>query len=143
MLVQITGWREYIKEGEQYLKCAVNASEKRREVFTPVILYNLIGMAIEKFLMGFLMHNGALAENHTMIDILNSVEKITGPQPQMLDDFRYLDSFQEICDIDAYNTREPTMDEIPRILACGVAIRAFTQQAIPVVGLNSEAYCAK
>jgi len=134
MLVQITGWREYIKEGEQYLKCAVNAVKKRRAAFTPVILYNLIGMAIEKFLMGFLMHNGALAENHTMIDILNSVEKITGPQPQMLDDFRYLDSFQEICDIDAYNTREPTQAEIPRIIACGVAIRAFTWQAVPGLG---------
>ena len=130
MLVQITGWREYIREGEQYLKCAVNAASKRRAVFTPVILYNLIGMAIEKFLMGFLMHNGALAENHTMIDILNSVEKITGPQPKMLEEFRYLDSFQEICDIDAYNTREPTMAEIPRIIACGVAIQAFTRQAV-------------
>jgi len=131
MLVQITGWRQYIREGEQYLKCAVKANEKRREVFTPVILYNLIGMAIEKFLMGFLMHNGALAENHTMIDILRSVEKITGAQPQMAEDFCYLDSFQEICDIDAYNRREPTRDEIPRILACGIKIQAFTWSAIP------------
>ena len=134
MLVQITGWREYVKEGEQYLKCAVNAAEKRPGVFTPVILYNLIGMAIEKFLMGFLMHNGALAENHTMIDILRSVEKITGPQPELAEDFRYFDSFQEICDIDAYNTREPTMAEIPRIIDCGIKIQAFTWQAIPGLG---------
>jgi hypothetical protein len=125
MLVQITGWRQYIREGEQYLKCAVNAAEKRSGVFTPVILYNLIGMAIEKFLMGFLMHHGALAENHTMIDILRSVEKITGPQPQMAKDFRYLDSFQEICDMDAFNRREPDLTEIPRILACGVKIQAI------------------
>ena len=131
MLVQITGWREYVREGEQYLDCAVNAAAKRRGVFTPVILYNLVGMAIEKFLMGFLMHHGALAENHTMIDILNSVERITGPQPEMLEEFRYIDSFQEICDLDAYNTREPTPEEIPRILACGVAIRKFTREAIP------------
>lgn len=134
MLVQITGWRQYIREGEQYLRCAVNAAEKRPGVFTPVILYNLIAMAIEKFLMGFLMHHGALAENHTMIDILRSVEKIIGPQRQMAEDFRYLDSFQEICDIDAYNRREPTMDEIPRILACGVKIQAFTFQGIPGLG---------
>lgn len=138
MLVQITGWREYIKEGEQYLRCAVNAAEKRRGGFTPVILYNLIGMAIEKFLKGFLMHHGALAENHTKIDILNSVEKITGPQPEMRENFRYLDSFQEICDIDAYNTREPTMDEIPRIIACGVTIKLFTLHSIPGLGERSK-----
>lgn len=133
MLVRITGWRQYITEGEQYLRCAQNAARKRAEVFTPVILYNLTTMAIEKLLMGFLMFHGALAENHTMVDIMNAVERITGPQPQLAEEFRYLDSFQEICDLDAYNRREPDLDEIPKILACGGKIREFTMQAIPAL----------
>lgn len=131
MLVKITGWREFIQEGEQYLACAQNASSKERRAFTPAILYNLTTMAIEKFLMGFLMYNGAMADNHTMIDILTSVERITGPQPQLAEDFRFLDSFQEICDIDAFNRRDPHPEEIPLILACGATVRAFTREAIP------------
>ncbi len=125
MLVHITGWRQFIKEGEQYLNCAQNAVRKEREIFTPGILYNLTAMAIEKFLMGFLMYHGALADNHTMTDILNSVERITGPQPGMAEEFRYLDSFQEICDLDAFTRRDPYPEEIPRILACGATVRAF------------------
>jgi len=132
MQVHISGWRQFIKEGEQYLACAQKAQSKRREVFTPAILYNLTTMAIEKFLMGFLMYHGAMADNHTMIDILHSVERITGPQPQLAEDFRFLDSFQEICDLDAFNRRDPLPEEIPLILACGAKVRAFTVQAVPV-----------
>lgn len=131
MLVQITGWRQFIREGEQYLKCARNAAAQGREVFTPVILYNLTTMAIEKFLMGFLMYHGTMADNHTMGDILDSVERITGPQPQLAEDFRYLDSLQEICDLDAFKRRDPRPEEIPQILACGAKVRAFTVQAVP------------
>lgn len=130
MLVKITGWREFIKEGEQYLACAENACAKKRRAFTPAILYNLTTMAIEKLLMGFLMFHGAMADNHTMIDILNAVERITGPQPQLAAKFRFLDSFQEICDLDAFNRRDPSPEEIPLILACGATVRAFTREAI-------------
>ena len=138
MLVRITGWQQYITEGEQYLRCARNAARKRSQVFTPVILYNLTTMAIEKFLMGFLMFHGTLAENHTMIDILNTVETITGPQPQLAEEFRYLDSFQEICDFDAYNRREPSLDDIAMILACGGKIREFAIQSIPALAHHAS-----
>ncbi len=133
MLVQITGWRQYVKEGEQYLNCAQNAAQKRPDVFTPTILYNLTTMAIEKFLMGFLMYNGTLADNHTMADILASVERITGKLNHLTDDFHHLDSFQEICDLDAYRRREPNREEILNIIACGVKVREFTMQSIPAL----------
>ena len=132
MLVQITGWRDFIKEGEQYFSCAQNAVRKQRVIFTPAILYNITAMAIEKFLMGFLMYHGAMADNHTMIDILHSVERITGPQPQLAEEFRYLDSFQEICDLDAFNRRDPNPEEIPRVLACGATVRDFICRTIPL-----------
>lgn len=131
MLVRITGWQQYIREGEQYLACARNAVRKGRVVFTPGTLYNITAMAIEKFLMGFLMYHGAMADNHTMTDILNSVERITGPQPQLAAEFSYLDSFQEICDLDAFNRRDPRPDEIPRVLACGATVREFIGRTMP------------
>ncbi|MBA3014113.1 MAG: hypothetical protein KKD63_15000 [Proteobacteria bacterium] len=125
MLVQITGWRQYMEDGEKFLACAINAATMRRHIFTPAILYNINAMAIEKFLMGFLMCHGALAENHTMVDILRSVEHIAGPQPELANEFRYLDSFQEICDMDAFNRRDPEWDEVPRMLECGVMVKEF------------------
>lgn len=125
MLVRITDWHKYLGDGDKYLACARQAATKRREVFTPNIIYNVTAMAIEKFLMGFLMYHGTLAENHTMRDLLDAVERVAGPQPQFAEDFRYLDSFQDICSLDTYQRHEPTRDDIPRILACGEKVRAF------------------
>ena len=129
MLVRITDWHKYLGEGDKYLACARQAATRRREVFTPNIIYNVTAMAIEKFLMGLLMYHGTLAENHTMRDLLDAVEQVAGPEPQFADDFRYLDSFQDICSLEAYQRHEPTWEDIPRILACGAQVSDFVARA--------------
>lgn len=128
MLVRITDWHKYLGEGEKYLALAQGGAAKRREVFTPDIIYNVTAMAIEKYLMGFLMYHSTLAENHTMLDLLDAVERVAGPQPQFAEDFRYLDSFQDICSLEHYRRSEPTWEDIPRILACGVQVSDFVAQ---------------
>ena len=128
MLVRITDWHKYLGDGEKYLAWAQGAAAKRRDVFTPAIIYNVTAMAIEKFLMGLLMYHGTLAENHTMRDLLDAVERVAGPQQQFAEDFRYLDAFQDICSLDAYQRHDPTWEDIPRILACGAQVSEFVAQ---------------
>ena len=123
--VPIIDWRNYLKDGEKYLQTALGAAKRRSEVFTPEILYNIIGMAIEKLIMGFLMSRGDLAENHTMGDLLRALEKHTEVPANLSRDLLYLDSFQEICDIDTYNRRPPTLEETKRILAIGQEMETF------------------
>jgi hypothetical protein len=129
MLVRITDWHKYLGDGDKYLAWAQGAAAKRRDVFTPVIIYNVTAMAIEKFLMGLLMYHGTLAENHTMRDLLDAVERVAGPQPQFAEDFRYLDAFQDICSLENYQLHDPTWEDIPRILACGAQVSDFIDQA--------------
>jgi len=125
MLVQIEDWREYISDGGKFLHTAVNAAEKRPEVFTPEILYNLTAMAIEKFCMGYLMYHGDLADNHTMADLAEAVERHAGPQPELTKKLLFLDSFQEICDLSTYKRRPPNKEEIVQILAIGQEVNNF------------------
>ncbi|MHB8808996.1 MAG: hypothetical protein ACYC9M_03150 [Desulfobulbaceae bacterium] len=129
MLVRITDWHKYLGEGEKYLAWAQGAAARRRDVFTPNIIYNVTAMAIEKLLMGLLMYHGTLAENHTMRDLLDAVERVAGPQPQFAEDFRYLDAFQDICSLEAYRCSEPTWEDIPRILACGAQVSDFVSRS--------------
>lgn len=129
--IQIEDWRQYIKEGGQYLRTAHQAAERRGEVFTPEILYNLTAMAIEKFIMGYLMSRGDLADNHTMRDLLDAVERNAGPQPELGAKLRYLDAFQEICDMDTYSRKPALPEDIPEILAIGQLIREFVTERIP------------
>ncbi len=129
-VVQIEDYRKYAREGEQYLRTAINAAERRKNVFTPEILYNLTAIAIEKFLMGFLMYHGRLADNHTMQDLSNAVEAIAGRQETLARQLRYLDSFQEICDMNTYSRKEPDSEDIPKILDIGKDVRRFVLSRI-------------
>ncbi len=129
-LVQLDDWRRYHRDGEQFLHTAVEAARKRPEVFTPEILYNLVAMAIEKYIMAFLMFNGDLAENHTMGDLLRALELHAGPQPELADRLLRLDAYQEICDLDSYKRRPPSIDDLPDILTTGQEVRRFVQERL-------------
>ena len=124
-MVQITNWQEYRRDGEQFLHTAMMARKKNKKCFTPVILYNLTGMAIEKLIMAYLMKNGDLAENHTMGDLLTALERHAGSQPELAEKLHYLDSFQEICDLEAYSVKIPTQEDTEVILAIGQKISDF------------------
>ncbi|KAF0188791.1 MAG: hypothetical protein FD168_1315 [Desulfobulbaceae bacterium] len=130
--IQISDWRKYLKEGEQYLATAMGAAERRSDVFTPEILYNITAMAIEKLIMGYLMSRGDLADNHTMGDLLDAVERNAGPQPELAAKLRFLDGYQEICDIDTFRHDAPDPSDIPEILAIGQMVKGFVDERVKV-----------
>ncbi|MEN8262262.1 MAG: hypothetical protein ABFR82_02245 [Nitrospirota bacterium] len=113
----IGGWEDYLKDGEEFLKTAVGAYEKRKKVFTSEILYNIIAMAIEKLVMAALMRHGALPYNHTMKDLVEAMDETF---PAAIDELREgllnMDRYQEICSLDGFRITPPEMKEIPGML---------------------------
>ena len=124
-LVQIDNWREYRRDGEQFLKTAEGAFHKKKKAFSPETLYNLTCMAIEKLIMAFLMKNGDLAENHTMPDLLRALELHLGVGPKLAAQLLYLGDFQEICDLDQFTIHIPTEDDVHRFLNIGREVRTL------------------
>ncbi|MDA8163576.1 MAG: hypothetical protein M0017_00895 [Desulfobacteraceae bacterium] len=124
-LAQLDDWRRFLKEGDDYLGTAVHAAVKRREVFTPEILYNLAAMAIEKHLMALLMFHGDLADNHTMLDMVRSVERHLPLDPGLRERLLFLDGFQEICDLATYRRKPPSEAELAIILRTAEEVRNF------------------
>lgn len=127
MLCQLEDWRTFIKEGEEYLATADAAFRKRSPAFTPEILYNISAMAIEKLLMGFLMYHNDLADNHTMADLISSVERHVILKQGMKDDLLYIDSFQDICDPYNATYKTPQAQDIEKILSITHHIRDFSE----------------
>ncbi|MCF6188816.1 MAG: hypothetical protein L3J49_15230 [Desulfobulbaceae bacterium] len=127
----IEGWEDFLHDGEAYLKTAEGAYAKKRAVFTPEILYNIIAMAIEKFVMAALMKYGALPYNHTMGDLVEAMELTF---PGALGDIREkildLDHYQEICDVDAFMIRPPKHEEIAGMLETGTALQTLAHALI-------------
>lgn len=122
-LVQIDNWRDYRRDGNQFLKTAQGAYDKKKKGFSADTLYNLTCMAIEKLIMAFLMKNGDLAENHTMADLLRALQLHLGEVPELAEKLLYLNDFQEICDLDEYTIRIPTEADVIRFLAIGEEVR--------------------
>ncbi len=121
---EISGWQEFLEQGRGYLKTATRGYGRRRKVFTPEILYNLIAMAIEKFVMAALMRQGTLPYNHTMADLVEAMDALF---PDAIEEFREgllaLDHYQEICALDTYSIRPPSMAEIPAMLELAHGLR--------------------
>lgn len=113
----ISGWEEFLEQGKGYLRTAAAAYRKERIFFTPEILYNLIVMAIEKFVMAVLMRHGTMPYSHTMADLIEAMEETF---PLAMKDIRnellQLDTYQDICDPYDFTIIAPHREDIPSML---------------------------
>ncbi|MDJ0621791.1 MAG: hypothetical protein QNJ17_02430 [Desulfocapsaceae bacterium] len=123
--IQITDWHIFQRDGEQFLKTAQSAFIKRSKGFSPEVIYNLTCMGIEKLIMAFLMQRGDLAENHTMVDLLRALERHLGINHELDERLRFLDSFQEICDLDTYVVKKPTGEDLREIVSSGAYLQSY------------------
>ncbi|MCW5213248.1 hypothetical protein VU04_10115 [Desulfobulbus sp. TB] len=122
----IRGWEEFLRDGEGYFRTATAAYTKKNRIFTSEILYNLIAMAIEKFIMAALMRHGAMPYNHTMQDLVEAMENTF---PGRIVDIRQglleLDKYQDICDLDGFTISPPEMEKIPEMLELADKLRVL------------------
>ncbi len=122
----IQGWEEYLQDGKAFLKTATAAYAGNKEAFTPEILYNIIAMGIEKFVMAALMRQGKMPYNHTMKDLVEALdEAFPGAINGIREGLLHLDGFQEICDLEGFSITPPDMKEIPVMLELAAKMQAF------------------
>lgn len=127
----IRGWEDFWHEGKAFLKTASSAHAARKKSFTTVILYNIIAMAIEKFVMTALMCEGKLPYNHTMKDLVEAMdEAFPGAMSDIREGLLKLDQYQEICDIDTFNISGPAMEEIPTMLGLANRLQELVEKQL-------------
>jgi len=127
----ISGWEDFWFEGKAFLKTASAAYAQQKKAFTTVILYNIIAMAIEKFVMTALMCEGKLPYNHTMKDLVEAMdEAFPGAMPDIREGLLQLDQYQEICDLDTFNIAGPAMAEIPLMLELAGRLQDLVEQQL-------------
>lgn len=134
----ISGWEDFWSDGKAFLKTASSACAQRKTAFTTVILYNIIAMAIEKFVMTALMCEGKLPYNHTMRDLVEAMdEAFPGAMSDLREGLLQLDQYQEICDLDTFNISGPAMAEIPLMLDLAGRLQALVEKQL-FAGRNSS-----
>lgn len=86
-------WSVWLREGRQYFKAG--SGEKGR--FNNAVLYNLLAMAFEKFVMAILGFHLSLPINHTFTDLIYSLEKYYPLDAETRETLLKLETKQEIC----------------------------------------------
>lgn len=126
----VTDWKSFMHEGDKYLKTA-KGGMKRPAVFTSEILYNIIGLAIEKHVMGALMANGQLADNHTFTDLIDATKQIGEIDESIANQLRKFESYQNICPVFAgYHRAEPPKEAIPEMIETAEAVQTWANEMI-------------
>lgn len=132
-------WRDFIAEGRQFHQAALGGL-KRPEVFTPEILYNMLAMAMEKYIMGLLMYRKNLPDNHTFRDLVDGLRRMearsedsSGPRltEELAGELLALDAFQEICSVDGYARQSPSDEEISRMSRTCAKLRKYVDAGLP------------
>ncbi len=123
-------YKLFLTEGDQYLKTA-RGGVKRPAIFTTEILYNIIGLAIEKHIMAALMARGQLADNHTFTDLVDATKQIGEIDADIAAQLRKFESYQNICPVFAgYHRTEPPVEAIPEMIATAEAVQAWAERMI-------------
>jgi len=124
-------WEEFWRDGKAFLKTAQAAHAKHRQAFTAEILYNLVAMAVEKFVMAALMWHGTMPYNHTMQDLVEAMdETFPGALGELEKDLLALDAFQQICDLEGYSIRPPEMEKIPAMLELAARLETLVRRLL-------------
>lgn len=111
-----TSYKDFLEDGRKFLKTA-RGGLKRPEIFNEEILYNILGMAIEKSIMGILMYHGDLADNHTFSDLLDSLERVIEIDPHIAAELQAYESYQNLCPVfDGYKNKKVSFEVIHRML---------------------------
>ena len=126
----IENYQDFMTEGDKYLKTA-KGGIKRPAIFTSEILYNIIGLAIEKHVMGALMAKGHMADNHTFTDLIDATKQIGEIDVTIADQLRKFESYQNICPVFAgYHRTEPPQEAIPEMIATAEAVQSWAKTQI-------------
>ena len=120
----------FMEEGDAYMKTA-RGGQKRPAIFTPEILYNILGLAIEKHIMAALMAKNMLADNHTFTDLIEATKQIGEIDEEIAGKLRKFEGYQNICPVFAgYHRAEIPDGAIPEMIETAEAVRAWARTHI-------------
>lgn len=108
-------WQMWLAQGDQYLKASSPKSNKSK--FGTEILYNLLSMSLESYIMAMLDIYQRLPDNHTYTDLFEALDKVITIDPELKCRIMQYENIQSICSIEKYHRRPPVESEISELRA--------------------------
>lgn len=112
MITDNKSWAEFYDQGIQYMHTA-ERSVIRPEKFSPLIIYNLAAIAIEKLIMGVCARHGSLPFCHTLSGMAGFVGNIIELDEKLVNDMNRMDMMQQICSEEELFCENPDRADVP------------------------------
>ncbi len=108
-------WQSFFHEGSQFLDLAARGSGNHRK-FNAEALYNILAMAVEKHFMALFLFKNYMPEGHTLNDLLTAAAQFIHLDMELVKGLSFMDSLQDICSVHECTRKEPTDEEIKRMI---------------------------
>jgi hypothetical protein len=111
----------------------VRGGLRRPTVFTPGILYNLISVAIEKYIMAVMVYRKKMVANHTFAELVNSVQEVEPMPAELVERLRAMGKYQEGFPVYVGYKRRPVPGrEIQGMVEAAEAVQHWMRAALPI-----------
>ncbi|MDA3901025.1 MAG: hypothetical protein PF637_10970 [Spirochaetes bacterium] len=122
-------WKLFMDDGDKY-NSLVQKSINHPEKFTNEIIYNIASMSIEKFFMAYFLKNNKMPPNHTIRDLVDYMNELSDCPVDLEEKLRYMDSFQEICSIEAYDRKTPSNNDTLKFLETCNLVASYIREKV-------------
>lgn len=123
-------WAIWLDQGDQYLKAGTPKSGKSK--FGTSILYNLLSMSMESYIMAILDYKQNLPDNHTYTDLIMGLERVMPIDEELKMRVLKYENIQSICSVDKFSIQEPSVEEIDDLRGAICEIKDIAYKSCPV-----------
>lgn len=116
-----TNWVTWLVKGDQYLTAGTPKSDKSK--FGTDILYNLLSMSLESYIMAILDYKQNLPDNHTYTDLIYGLERVMPIDKDLKLRILKYESIQSICSVDKFSITLPSVEDINDLRGAIVEIK--------------------
>ncbi len=127
--LEITGTEDFLQEGDAYLKVVVNG-DKRPNIFTTEMRFNLLTMAIEKHVMSILMSAGSLPHNHSFLDLLEGLKWVLPVSQDVDQQLHSLDSHESMCSLEMSGRHMPDDERLKTFIVLGLRVQKAAHEMV-------------
>ena len=125
-----SGCASYFDAGNNYLETA-KRGYRRRSVFTGTMIYHILCLSVEKFLMGIFCYHNAIPQHSTLSHMIQEVAAFSDVPKELIEQVQSMDNALNLCDPNASLQMTLTENQLQDMLIMSEKIRNIVATHIP------------
>lgn len=109
-------WDFYYSEGCGFYKTAIKSYSGEGKSFNNELLYNIVSMSMERFLISLLLFNNKMPLSETISGLIRELKDVVEWPAEFVTEVRWMNKFLHLCSLDPTPMKIPNDEEMLRIM---------------------------